>query len=999
MKAIANIHVDVNKIKQIFSTPVNLILGVIYAAIALYGVNYLKGSGVSRFNRTFSPSLIAGIDYNSRIQGTYLYYFIVFPLLTIFFTFVIGYFFQNRTSKYRSLQAVSFLGAASILTAYICKYTDANASDVNSNSIISLLVIFAICLLIICLFDRAELVSEENVYKLFIANAMCILTIKQYIMRTDEGIRSVFSFFILNTHIFIPVILTALTIVLIMIPKLRAFIDAFIDALLMLSWIPFLTRVIIEIAYTIIGSGHSVQNIRKLTLGWAVLFFWVVIAILFIKITRHKSFEFSSTGYIGALMSLAALVSFTGYQQIVSLVSSNNIYELGNRSAATDSLWYGKLPIIDYFSAHALSDSVPRLFSATLNNEDLFLYASSSWDFLFTGLALIFLFVILMEFLGTPLSVIFVMLCPCSVGGVFVTTLCFMPVAASIALIKKKSWAYYFLWWIALAVGAFWSYDQGISIGIACILAVILLTLFHNIELKISRIIVSGTTVGGTLCLFFAVHCILQGISLIDRIKEWVSVSVGSSSSWGTAQIGNATSLGYFITYVFAPAIIVLILGILMYRVIHRSKDEYIFLPLMFALSTVLYINRTIVYHNLAVCNGVTGVALNYLPLSIVSFAGYISYKKEKSVYSRCMSLPIILICYMYVVGSCVTGIMPRINSSYYNSATVNAETLDIETDTTNYLGNKRVVLDEASQGFVNDFTGIFDTLLDDNQTYLDFANMTGLYGLVGRDRPSYVGQLPSLLTDLYTQEQFLNGLIDRYDAPIALLGNSPDPFVSQMIEISHNIRYYKIAEYIYQNYRPLIAYSGYTIWCKNEYYDEMSSKLEQSSVSKEIYSFIDYGFDAGSYAVDDNGNNVFSYSNPYAHSYNINQLPYIWANSDEYNAVDNTVIEDCEQIDATTFKLSGSTELWKNNEGNYLGNYLLIECNSSEEQGVSVIFRNNDDDATRYQYSFTVHSGTNKYLLRCSQDSFWYGFDINSVTVVANSELSVYEAKILSGD
>ena len=445
MKTKLGIHFDKKSAKDIVIKPMNILLGAIYALIFLYRINYLKGEEVSDFNRTFSPSLLAGIDYNSRIQGTYLFYFLIFPALTILLAWLIGLFFEKKESKYHALQTVTFISIAAVIVAYFAKYTDASASDINENSILLLLTTFAISLLVISIIDIRDLITEENIYKFFISNAMCILALKQYMIQTEKGIRKVFSFVILNSHILVPVIFTALVIIIISVPRFRTSIKTFFDSLLLLSWIPFFTRLAIEITYTKIGLGGGSYNIRKITLVVSLLLAVAILAGAVFIAYKNVTVDFSQAGYLGTLLSLAALVSFTGYQQVISLGSNANIYELGNHSAAMDSLWYGKLPIVDYFSAHALGDAIPQLISAALNKENLFLYTSSSWNFIFTGLSFVFFYMIIREYLGNPLSIIFLMLFPCSVGGVFITTFCFLPVAASITLIRRKSLKYYFI--------------------------------------------------------------------------------------------------------------------------------------------------------------------------------------------------------------------------------------------------------------------------------------------------------------------------------------------------------------------------------------------------------------------------------------------------------------------------------------------------------------------------------------------------------------------------
>lgn len=144
METKTGIRFDKKRAKDILTKPANILLGATYALIFLYRINYLKGQGVSSFNRTFSPSLLEGIDYNSRIQGTYLFYYLLVPALTILLALLLGLIFEKRESKYHALKAVTYIGLAAVVVAYFAKYTDADASDTNENSILFLLATFFI---------------------------------------------------------------------------------------------------------------------------------------------------------------------------------------------------------------------------------------------------------------------------------------------------------------------------------------------------------------------------------------------------------------------------------------------------------------------------------------------------------------------------------------------------------------------------------------------------------------------------------------------------------------------------------------------------------------------------------------------------------------------------------------------------------------------------------------------------------------------------------------
>ena len=55
---------------------------------------------------------------------------------------------------------------------------------------------------------------------------------------------------------------------------------------------------------------------------------------------------------------------------------------------------------------------------------------------------------------------------------------------------------------------------------------------------------------------------------------------------------------------------------------------------------------------------------------------------------------------------------------------------------------------------------------------------------------------------------------------------------------IANNTRYYKVAEYIYQNYRPLCRVDNIAIWCSKERYQELFYPTEKEWREKTVEDF-----------------------------------------------------------------------------------------------------------------------------------------------------------------
>ena len=141
-------------------------------------------------------------------------------------------------------------------------------------------------------------------------------------------------------------------------------------------------------------------------------------------------------------------------------------------------------------------------------------------------------------------------------------------------------------------------------------------------------------------------------------------------------------------------------------------------------------------------------------------------------------------------------------------------------------------------------------------------------------------------------------------------------------------------------------------------------------------------------------------------HTYNLVQMPLIWAEKDERKAVDNHVA-------ATVSRKSKNLFVFKplSLEQKKDGNYILLNTGYSgnDDQGNE----KNDDEfldsilklgtyvdgkfVVKYEIHFSAKEGCHNYLFRVSTDYYWHIDDINAVEIsdgLVNSKM-----KLLQGD
>ena len=473
-------------------------------------------------------------------------------------------------------------------------------------------------------------------------------------------------------------------------------------------------------------------------------------------------------------------------------------------------------------------------------------------------------------------------------------------------------------------------------------------------------------------------------------------MSLDSSSTWATAFFGNPSSFSFALVYFVFPitAIVILLFTIIKYIVHQRENEDLVATIIVFATAQILYISRTIVFHNLAVAGARTGVLLNFVHWTVSIFALYIIVSKKEKDESK--KLLVWISSYsIIVIVECVfiMNFVPLSNTIVFEGALEVSESVRFSDNMSGIFGKERITYSAETIDFINQFNNVFNMLLKEDETFLDFSNITTLYMLTERERPFYVAQSPSLLTNEYSQECFLEEL-SEYKVPLAIVGTTTQAYTAQMLDIPHNIRYYTIAEYIYRNYRPLVKTGDFAIWCEKEYYDEYKSKLEKNNFFENGYTLLDYGYDLTLLQKDENGNIFQATYNPY-HQYDLKMIPYIWAEYDENKAIENQVIEKLGS-EEYVYDFEGSQSINKEN-----GNYLAFKCtnNESEEETITVMFIDKDIEGAQFEYQFTILPGEHEYLIRVSQDYFWNNFNINNIIFMPTSGFCVENVRILEGD
>ncbi len=958
--------------KQIF------LIAAVTALLFLFYIDPLANVDMADWDRTFSPAVLSGISIGKRIQNFYFLFFLFIPMFFSFSALAYTLLFNVRPQYKKIYLKISMILLCSVVVSYVSRYM-AGFEGHCAEVLIKNMLAFQGILTVIALIDAKQIFCFSDVTCFFVGYMVAVLS-SNILLRVSMNVSILIVWVCLMCYAAVAC-KTAF--------GARIFKDSQ-NLLFLLMWTPAILRLTLEGIYLLTERGKDIRNYYTCIGGVALVFVFLSVAIVFLF--RKKKLSFSTVGFVGAILSLCALSFFAyTYQYMWPLSRYSGIYEGGNTSVFADTVFYGKIPIVDYFSAHALGDMWTHLIYYLLHSDIKTVLANPYFPLGAVG-GVLALFYIVRTLFDEDAAILFICLFPYNYYGVKITSLCFISVAALLYIIKRTTFRAYFLFWFVVLISAFTSYDEGISLGIACILAYVLLIFKEKDKLK--RFILSGTAVGGAALLSYIFYALFTGIPVISRLREWLSVSVGSSSTWALADFGDPSTFAFLFAYFIVPVSAVVILVVAAFWLV-RNKNHMAaaVLTIVFALAQLLFFTRTVVYHNLAACLGQNGVLLNYVHWTIPLFVLYLWRRKGRSLEKQLLAWLCTFGILLFAEGALVTSIFPNSASSVFAYAAAASENWDLHNNTTENLGKERLVFDQPALTFIEQFETIFDTLLTREQTFIDFANITSLYALTGRERPCYVAQTPGLLTDLYSQECYLDE-VAQYDCPLAIVGTTEDTFTQQMIGIPHNIRYYKIAEYIYRNYQPLVKTGDFVIWCKKGLRTGFTDTLAGAGLLESGYTLVDYGYDAADISADGDGSELFLYE-PY-HQFSLQKLPYIWAHYDEYEAWKNDVLEKPENVEGHSYVFSGSQKIKTPN-----GNYMAFECVNPSETDIeaTVIFLDSREAGIRYEYSFTALPGSNTYMIRVSQDYFWEAFNIDTINFESEQEFQIKDINILTGD
>lgn len=661
-----------------------------------------------------------------------------------------------------------------------------------------------------------------------------------------------------------------------------------------------------------------------------------------------------------------------------------DIFETANSGVLiSDFLHFGKIPIVEHYGGHMLSNVIGGILYGIINRD----YSGAVYTMYYLAYPIFALLFYKVVEMYTTRETAFLAVLFFPYGTLW--TYFGMAAVGMLALayyIKKQNKARALLLWAVVAGCCLYRLDLGAALLESCIVLLVAYAIVKRDRKVITDNFLSGGAVAGCYILAWCILCLWKGISPIDRLWEFVGISA-SNYIWAYASIGNPSLMAFGWFYIFLPLTEIVCLVLLLSGK-GRTRFSEVELLMLIQMGCFYFFNfsRGLVRHSVNEI-GVTAscqmVILIYITIAAITAAAL----RNRNLFMP--SLAALLVVNLLIVGQAPHSAMPLL---YHGTNKIEpmVESWSLsrdEREAEKLLGEDRltfwehmainstvadrVYLAGDNEQEVYELQDALDLLLEEDETFLDFVCKSFLYAAYVREDPVYISQTPSMLSNEFTQEQYISQVSGQYERiPIVVMPSDKKGNVG-FDNVANHVRYYKVAEYIYQNYRPLCDANGYALWCANDRYEDMMSRLGGA------YKGIDWTYKS------DN------------HTFNLQNLPYIWANFDEKEAAANTQICGMPPVAENTYYIEGVEEIEKDR-----GNYLLVFISSNMDQPVK-ISGGNEKKPRLSTFSFNVLRGEHYYLIRVSSDYYWYRnlLDVFSMEAMGENGAIKGSMTVLEGD
>lgn len=918
--------------------------GYLSAYVMLYLYPFVQNkTGVNSFDRIFGVGYINNWDVTKLINNYYAF-FILFILLCLGISLIVCYMRKkadpDRMEYFQFITVPLSVGWVSLFLYYIVNDNLKYYSSIMSFFIlISILYFFiAAATKIYAAFDSIQI---RNINLLFLILSFALAFIFKSM--------SLWKPFYLTAHIVFVIFL-----------KLKRFkVDNKYNLSLLLTTISpifLITSIYIEIIHIL--NQYSIFISKKAT-------FYTIIIIIFMAVWGLVVNKKSISGKYNYFIIIAGLSSLAVNIPLISTKTAD-IFESANSSIlVSDFLGFGKIPIIEHYGGHMLSEVIGGILYGILNQDKGGAIFSPYSVYIYPFICCLF-FVLLTYIIDAEWALWIVLFLPVysfsAYWGAGIIT-----ILSVFYIIKVQNFKSALLFWLLCILLLFYRLDLGVAfLGASSIVLIVYCIYMKNG--KFFKYYIKGLLTCFIIGLFvYGIICIWKDINFFSRIKEFVAIS-SSNTNWAYAYIGDNNSFTFYWYYLILPLFCCFsLVYICVNKALQKrmSRQQFLIL-LILGLAYFFNFSRGCVRHSLA--EGISAVFVFDIYAYVAIFITIFINKKAAFIW--------IFAAEIIILNGGINKSDQNFGKNMVTTAEDNITQRISDFESLNYQEKvTRILYSDELLSYTNSLKDVINSILDKDESWIDFANTSFLYSALDRESPVYIAQSPGHLSGEFSQELFISQINNHERYPIALLpGKDATGYQVAMDGILNNYRYYKVAEYLYQNYTPLCQVNDIAIWCLKEKKDNFLAKLQNR---KEEIQLIDYGYDA---------ENMYS-----LHMYYLSFLPYYWSRYDKMSyeikgsLICRDTIENIWTLDQDIIK-SGDT---------YLEFYVNNKTRNDQELFVNAGSYDGADFVTKYIYSFKAVPSSAGYLIRISSDYNWYTKEINAVQFILVDNTTIVDSKI----
>jgi len=703
---------------------------------------------------------------------------------------------------------------------------------------------------------------------------------------------------------------------------------------------------------------QSVYKYSFASMVTLILFSIVIFVISFFK----KTYDFKSIAsklYLPIFIS--TLVIFKIHSNFIELPIHVDMFHHGENLISVQQLFtYNKIPFIDIYPTHGISYFVPQFLYSLVNGYKAF--EPWLWEWVTKIIEVLLLYFVFKKITNSFFAAILISFLPIlSVfgGSRFVygydTTLLstyyfmsFLPFLVLTWMLKKPDLKRILIYWFTCLFLFLWRVDFGISNIIAglAILTIILIGQKYgqlrsmikqkNIFLSIGIVFILG------LLSFFTIS-IITDIPIYEIIIQNLKfISIQSISQGLPAMAGPNLQFSFF-QYFLLPMIGIFYILIFVTKIF--TKKNYAFnnkdiLLVSIALFSLIISIRSTQRQTLAVL-GLNQYFFVFLGLCIPF------YVKRYKIFSIFL---FIIMLFLYQILFPNNLILAKGGKQVAQYEWVNKESrIKINDNQYRNITN-----------FINNNLGV-------DQTFVDLTSSPLLYVTTNREFINYF--IPNTY---YTSESIQKIILENLNIafsdnkiPIVIF-KQPIAAANLIDTVPNEVRSYRIYEYIYKNYLPIGEVDNYSIWTKRGYEIKDSSNLTKT-------------------------NNIVQ-------NFDLKYLPYMWANFDEYDALNNKVqvaiINSPIKLDpkvSRVFKLEKDISKEK-------GNYIYLKIISSLGGKLKISY-GKDPALSSVEFNLLSSELPVDYMVRISSLYNWMYQDNNDITIISSSNLDIIKLDVKTGD